>query len=146
MKNSKSFVIFSKRTSLLITGLIPAASGLIALCITPSWDAPLAWVTLFAAAYFAMGYAGAFVLDRVVKNKLKGYRGDLDEALTKFGKKRIVKHAGPEIPCAVVEECLREDPDCDRILSECKVVNIMIYFNMVVPSLILLGIILFARY
>lgn len=142
MEGSKSFIIFSKRQGWLITGLVPVAAGLIALCPQSSWTSLSAWITLFSIVYFVMGYAAAIILDRVVKKKLKTLSWAMDEAITIHGKKRMIKHSGPGIPYDKVMENLQGDPACDRILSECKAVNAMLCINMALPVLILLILVL----
>lgn len=144
MEKSKSFIIFSKWRGWLITGLLPIAAGLLALCAKSSWTSLLNWGALAAGIYFAFGYATALIFDRMVKKQLKEYSPKLDAMLLKLGEKKYVKHAGPEIPTKKVGECLQEDPSCGRILSECKAANIMINLNMMAPPAVLLGIILFA--
>ncbi len=140
---SKSFIIFSKWQGWLITGLVPVAASLIALCPQSSWASLMDWLKLSSIFYFVAGYATAIILDRVVKKRLKAWSWAMDEALTIYGKRKIIKRAGPGIPCDKVMENLQGDLACDQILSECRAVNAMLNVNMAAPVIILLCLVLF---
>ena len=144
MEESKSFIIFSKRKGWLITGLLPVAASLLALCAKSSWSALINWAALASGIYFACGYITALIFDKMVKKQLREYSPALEAMLTELGQKKLIKHAGPEIPTHKVGECLREDPRCGSILSECKAANVMININMMMPPVILLSLIVFA--